>query len=322
MDGSHKADRLMFSYVAYGMRIQSPLALPGLLPAAPADDVVIRIGAAQQLPADGAGEWSYSIAPGVATLARQHVGAFEVRGGREVLVTPTPNADPQVIALYLTGPILAVLLCQRGTLVLHGSSVRVEGGAVAFLGQSGDGKSSLAAAMHARGHAILADDITAVDVDGESVVARPGFPQLKVSPDVAALLRIPAAAQMELHPLIDERAYHDPLGFSHVPVPLRALVVVAEDACEQLEPLRPQAALIELVRYSYAIRTAHRTYGEAMHMRQCAVIARTTPVYRLRRPRVLLQLPDVARRLEERLCPPIEGDAAVGVMALAVGGAL
>jgi serine kinase of HPr protein (carbohydrate metabolism regulator) len=66
-----------------------------------------------------------------------------------------------------------VLLQQRGRLVLHASAVTVDLGVVAFMGGPGWGKSTMAAAMYARGHSIVADDVTAVRADKAHPVVHP-----------------------------------------------------------------------------------------------------------------------------------------------------
>ncbi len=78
------------------------------------------------------------------------VATFLVREGRLVTVDPAPGIDQGTLRIFLLGPVLAALLRQRGYLVLHASAVAYSGGAAAFLGLSGRGKSTLAAALHAR----------------------------------------------------------------------------------------------------------------------------------------------------------------------------
>ena len=47
------------------------------------------------------------------------------------------------------------------------------------------GKSFMAAALHAQGHTVIADDVTVVDVDGSVSSVYPGFPVLHLLPDAA-----------------------------------------------------------------------------------------------------------------------------------------
>ncbi len=98
-------------------------------------------------------------------------GRILVRNGDEVLVDAEPGADPATI---LSGPLQAVLWHQRGLLPLHGSVVVVGAQAVALCGHSAAGKSTLAAVLAGRGHAVVADDICVIDPQHALVLAGSG----------------------------------------------------------------------------------------------------------------------------------------------------
>ena len=54
---------------------------------------------------------------------------------------------------------MALLLYQRGFLVLHGSSIKINNGAIAFLGYRGNGKSTTAINLYKKNYPIVTDDI-------------------------------------------------------------------------------------------------------------------------------------------------------------------
>jgi hypothetical protein len=90
-------------------------------------------------------------------------------------------------------------------------------------------------------------------------------------------------------------------GFLQDPLPLRQVYVLAEGKTQEVEPLRPQEALIELVRHSYLVNVL-RPLGEASsHFLQCASLAKNISIYRLKRPRSLRKLSALARMVEENL---------------------
>lgn len=68
-------------------------------------------------------------------------------------------------------PIAAAL---NGMEVLHASGVVVDGNAIAFVGHSGAGKTSLAIHLVDQGASLLADDVVALSAAGETVRAHPG----------------------------------------------------------------------------------------------------------------------------------------------------
>jgi energy-coupling factor transporter ATP-binding protein EcfA2 len=96
-----------------------------------------------------------------------------------------PAADAQAAALALDGPVRLHMLAERGVHVLHASAIAASnGGLVALTAPSGVGKSTFAACAHALGRERAADDLLpiALAADGR-FVARPHFPQPKLSPD-------------------------------------------------------------------------------------------------------------------------------------------
>src|SRR5262249_58644811 len=113
------------------------------------------------------------------------VATFRVWGGGGIDVEQVSGVEEPVLRLFLLGPALAVLLPQRGRLVLHASAVGIGEGAVCFLGGPGRGKSTIAAALHARGHGLVADDVTVVQLEGDRPITFPRAPQLKLWPNVA-----------------------------------------------------------------------------------------------------------------------------------------
>jgi hypothetical protein len=82
----------------------------------------------------------------------------------------------------LLGPVLGGVLPLRGTVSLHGCVLEVGSFAVVILAESGVGKSTLAAAMAQRGHAVLSDDTAAMTERRGSWIAQPGYPGLRLGP--------------------------------------------------------------------------------------------------------------------------------------------
>ena len=79
--------------------------------------------------------------------------------GRHVAAGHLGNASAESFQSYLLGWVLSFALVKQGYEPLHATAVVVDGKAVAFLGTSGDGKSTLAAAFLHAGHTLLTDDL-------------------------------------------------------------------------------------------------------------------------------------------------------------------
>jgi hypothetical protein len=83
-------------------------------------------------------------------------------GSRSELIFE-PGADPRVIEKIRRGSAFLLLRELSGSLALHGAAVVAGGKAAVLLGRSGQGKSTLAAALCRAGAALLADDAVALE---------------------------------------------------------------------------------------------------------------------------------------------------------------
>jgi len=295
----------VFSYFAYGLGIKSALPLPELVSAEAGCDVTIHLQKTYYKPEDYVplevlDKALYcKITKAEATIFSQNLGVFLVRGGCEIFAIPAPDADQRLIRLYIIGTVMAVLLYQRGLLVLHASVINAAGRAVAILGHSGAGKSSTAAALHMRGHHIIADDVGAINLDKQTPIIFPGFPQIKISPEAATALGYDLESLHLLHEQEARRGYRITQDFLPAPLPLERIYVLSEDSQFDIAPLRSHEAVMELVRHSRPTTLIHS--GGAAHLLQCANLAKQLTIYRIKRPRSLSWLPELAQLLEEHI---------------------
>ena len=145
-------------------------------------------------------------------------------------------------------------------------------------------------------------DVVAVQEEGaECPLIFPGFPQLKLWPEAVVSLGDDVERLPHLHPRLEKRARAVAAErFSQDPLPLRQIYALAESHIPEVEPLRGQEALMELVRHSYAVRLVH-SVGASSHFLRCASLAKNVSMSRLKRPRSLRELPHLARIVEDDL---------------------
>jgi hypothetical protein len=268
----------MFSYCAYGLNIRSQIQIPELTSASGRADVVITLDPTPPSPALLEEETFVRVDDLEITLGFRRAGVFRAIGGREIVISLAPGADLALARLYLLGKVLASLLYQRGLLVLHASAVDVSGQAVAFMGISCVGKSSLAAALVRSGQRLVADDLTAIECRKSGVMALSGFPQLKLDPVVVRSLGFGDDAGVSLHKLEGRRGLRVEDAFTLHPVRLSLIYLIGSDE-ESQRPLTPQDRIIELVRHSFPARLQQS--GGRRHLEQCVAIARSVPMLRL-----------------------------------------
>jgi hypothetical protein len=295
----------MFSYYAYGLKILSALPLPELVACKRSKaEVTIQKGKIKRFLKSDHAESYFHMNGEEAYLFWKIVGAFLVRNGKEITVDPQPGVEESLIRLPLLSVVLATVLHQRGVPSLHANAIASNGDAIAFLGHKASGKSTLAAALYARGHIVVADDVLPLDLSGPgNPKVLPGFPQLRLMPDaVAAVLGDDSNKLPKLASIIDKCGYIAQKNFSLRPLFLKCIYVLSEGSVPEIELLQPKEALIHIIRYSFPGRVFKEYFSgakAALHFFQCADIVEKVPVYLLKRPYSLSLLPDTARLVEE-----------------------
>ncbi len=219
------------AYQAFGLCLLTDLALPGRWRTTDAaSDRVLEIAwdssVPQVLPA-ASPIWAARIDGGVFTVERDGDGAvlFRHESGRHLLspdghfLACAPAADQRPAWFrVLLDPVLTCVALLGGREGLHAGCVMVGEDAVAITAGSGGGKSTLVAELVRRGHALVADDITMLEVTAE------GRPRALPGPPVMTL---PDACD---HPSRGEVLMELPgerwvaVAVSDTPAPLRTIV--------------------------------------------------------------------------------------------------
>jgi hypothetical protein len=124
--------------------------------------------------------------------------------GREVRACwDAPEREQSTLA-YLLGPVLGWVLRLRGITCLHASALEVGGRALLLVGSEGAGKSTTAAALLQRGHAVLSDDVAPLSGRGDTFWISPGLPRLLLRAESAFALWGDGGAAPPLFPGSDK----------------------------------------------------------------------------------------------------------------------
>lgn len=214
-----------------------------------------------------------------------------------------------LVEIALLGMVLAFWLERRGTLTLHASVAVVDGSAVGFLGSSGGGKTSTLLACLDRGHALLTDDLLAVREQGDHVRAERGYPALRLLPEQVARFVGSDEDLPLLHPDFEKRRVSVGDGgfgpFADGAAPLRRLYLPergpAADAPVVIERLRPDEAVMTLLRHSFLPREVQRFGWQPRRLAEMPGIVRHLSVARLRYPSGFARLPEVIAAVERDL---------------------
>ncbi|MGB9980268.1 hypothetical protein [Methanobacterium sp.] len=228
------------------------------------------------------------------------IGTFKVSDGKKIIVSPEGNIDEYTLNSYIMGPVFATLLYQRGLLVLHASAVKMGDHAVAFLGYSGIGKSTIAMALNKKGYPLITDDILAIEMNNDGNVILPGFPQLKLSSEMISLMWNNLKEKPKIISKPDHRFHCATSNFSMESLPLKSVYIIEEDIKSHVDIIKPQEALMKLVHNSYCF-ILFENRDKLLNLNQCSTLMKDITVYSLKVNKSIKELPKLAKKIEDHI---------------------
>jgi hypothetical protein len=282
-------------YRAFGLGIESHLPLPELKSSNGCVQITIRLGNIAY-PGDRVdSDRCLKVSHDEVFLHWERAGSFLMKGGVQIIVQPAAEGSAAELRLGILGPGLATILQQRGSLALHASAVVIGGKAAAFIGWKGQGKSTTAATLFARGHRLLTDDILSLSENNQKqFIAQPGFPQFKLWPDSAKSALEEDPEQLpKLFADFEKRAKVVIDNFTLDPAPLAAIYVLGIGPELAARRLSSQETFKEIVNHTFCARYGGQMFqGEAgaKHFRNVAGITASVPVFKFERPSSLERL--------------------------------
>ena len=288
----------MFSYFAYGLGINSEIEIPEFITDANlvTSDVIVSVDRTTKIEDYLSAEaiehpWALNLTRENAIVYIKDLGVFTIKNGSTIVFIPASEAVEQQARFYIVGTVMAILLYQRKYLVLHGSVIEIAGEAVIFLGNSGDGKSTTAAALHAAGFKLVNDDVAPITIGDRPAFLEPGFPQIKMSEETAAALGYDFESLPIIHLDSNKRGYRPKHNFSRSPLNIKRIYVLDYGSEFASTPIASSLATMELSRHSRPTTLYQR--GDALHFFQCVNLVKEHTIYRLQRPKNLELLPKV-----------------------------
>ena len=203
--------------------------------------------------------WTQFFRQGADYLLRfPELADFEVSAdGCIVQGFPAPGVPSATVEHLYLNQVMPLALSRQGKLVLHGSAVDIGGQGVAFLGESGRGKSTLAVSFATEGIRFLTDDGLLLEWVGYRCLILPSHPSIRLWQDSQEVL---VSEDMAMAPAVSFTTKSRFLAgrgiaFCDEARPLRRVFFLGEgDAlAPTIEPLRPAEALIECVKHSFLL---------------------------------------------------------------------
>jgi len=318
-----------FHYRYAGHRLASALKLPELpgLPAGTDADFIVDVHPSTVIPAAGTVEWQHNFTDGRGAHAFRCLRVGDAYGfdfpcvaqawvtaDNRIALSRSFEASVESLRHVLLDQVLPRVIAQRGHLVMHGAAVHTSRGRTLLLiGDSGMGKSTLAAAFASAGAEVLSDDGVLLDFGGDGVRAVACYSGLRLWPDSLATVmsdRVDESTAMSHYN--DKRRLMQPMAVdSRHRIDAILLLQRRSDAIT-FASVSAQAACMALVGNAFQL-----DLGDHNNLRRllahAADAVRRVPVLTLAYPRDYALLPDVVRRIEAE----IDAEPSLPAMAMA-----
>lgn len=274
-------------YSAYGLLIRSDVELSVLDPVDGADadtDVVIREGDVPRIPkSDDDDSVRYRADPGTFRLTVDGIASFLIEQGERIRYDPAAPTvlETDIFESMILNQTLGLLLHQRGYLVLHASAVSIDGRAAVFIGPRGAGKSTTAAACHAAGHRVIADDVVGITFEDGDPVVVPGIPRLRLLSDAVDFIGVDT--ELDVDPVSDKhQLLSDGIATS---TPLKRIFVLGTDETISVTSPPGRESFLALLKNSYATAVIPDSDTVSRHFQACAAVLEHPVCKRLDRPK-------------------------------------
>jgi hypothetical protein len=187
--------------------------------------------------------------------------------GKQIRCYPDPDTPLETIRHLFLDQVIPLLLSQWGKLVLHASAVAAPEGAIAFIGMTGMGKSTLTASFAEQGFPLLTDDCLLLEERGGELFATPSYPGLRLWDDVTSVLFAHAPSAFQVAHYTDKKRLgvnNGWLRFCPDAVALLRIYIllppeeVSGAKAIRIAPLPPREAFSELIRYAFRLDITDR----------------------------------------------------------------
>jgi hypothetical protein len=216
------------------------------------------------------------------------IAHYYVGNGNTIIIEPDSNSNINDIKLYILGGCLGMILTQRKTVGIHGSTVVLSGKGIIICGHTGAGKSSLATALRKAGYPFLSDDISALGVDiGGNTIIHPSYPQQKLCRDTMEKMGYNVSEFNVIDASRDKYVLPIDSSFLNHDVPLAAIyeINVGEVSKVDIKKILGAEKINVVLRNIYGIEISRYIGFEHIFFKQCINIAKEIQIYKITRPK-------------------------------------
>jgi hypothetical protein len=295
----------MYTYNAYGLLVASQLQLNGLnidtreVP----PDIYIKFGMTPAtLTSPIVNNPHQQINTTEFLLNIKGLARFYVNSGKDIIIQKADDVYEGDIQVFLMGTIFAYVLQYHNYLVLHGSAILVNGQAVIFSGDSGAGKSTIAAAFAKKGYNVFTDDMVVIKyTDDNKFELIQGWPRLKLWQD--ALSYFGEKSDNLIRVQNKQNKYEFPIKVSQEKsVPILAFYELnpCDDTKIILNSISSGLDCLDILvknTFRYYMLKGLKKYN--LHLKQCSILAKNIAIRIVQRPKIGYRLDELVQVIEK-----------------------
>lgn len=217
--------------------------------------------------ADGRVSISCGKLDGLYYLSFPGIAVFEITVSENSITGfPTDGANLFSLRHLLLDQVIPRLLSHQGHLILHASAVRVNDIAILFLGESGQGKSTIAMALQQYGYPLLTDDCVKLQITDNQIVCIPNYIGARLWPDSIKALFLPTRQIAENDGWKNRLYFHDDKRSQCSIFPVKAMFFLAVPKPENTPdlsfctPVTGTDKFMELNKHCFPLDITNQTY--------------------------------------------------------------
>jgi hypothetical protein len=203
--------------------------------------------------------------------------------------------------LYLN-QVLPLVLSKQGKLIFHAGAIETQAGVLAFMGESGRGKSTLTASFATAGFRFLTDDALLLEEEEGNYTVQPSHASIRLWDDSQQTL---VGGDAQLAPPVQYTPKArilsgDALAFCPEPLPLRRVYFLGDGSVARVtfRRMSPSEALIGLVKNTFLLDIDEQQ-TLAAHFDQLSKMVSLPIYFQLDYPRRYDDLPAIRQAIVE-----------------------
>ena len=214
------------------------------------------------------------------------------------------------VSHLLLDQVIPRLFSHLGKIIIHASCIEIQNSIVAFCGESGWGKSTLAAYFYQHGYSLITDDCLLLDTKGSTMTGFPNYQGLRLLDSSLSLLPEPLEITSSVCHYASKSRISIQENNSMGAIPISTIFILNRPLQKSFDPaisikhISRATALIELLKHCFPLditdtkKTAQQfnALGQVLNNSQ-------TQFYRLQYPRTAKSLPNVLKSILKATMP-------------------